>query len=277
MPDFFFFAFPLIVQGIGIALLGLSLGSFCTVLIHRIPEKQAWWRQQNRSQCSKCKKTLRFIDLIPLYSWLKAKGSCRYCQAKISPIYPLVELGVAIACLLTYLFLGVSAHAFFIMVAIPFLAASLVIDFRSMILPNQLTLIIGILALGDSLYGAISTMPDAQPSTLLTALIAQTLPKIIAAIIFFFFAWLLALITKLITKRPALGMGDIKFFFVVGLWLGITPLSTFAILSGALGVVSSILWRLIRKKSPENEVFPFGPSLIVSLYVLLLFQTSHLM
>lgn len=277
MSEFILLALPPVIQAVCIALLGLSLGSFCTVLIHRIPKKQSWWKGQERSKCPECKTSLKISDLVPLYSWLKSKGVCQHCQASIPKIYPLIELGVATACLLAYLFLGLNTHSLIVIAAIPFLTASLIIDFRQMILPNQLTAIVGGLAVLDIILSVTNNMPDWQLASLTTSLTAHAFPQIFAAVVFILFAWILATITKFITKRAALGMGDIKFFFVVGLWLGMPYLSAFAILSGILGIISSLLWPFISKTPQKSKVFPFGPSLILSLYILLLFQTSHLM
>jgi prepilin signal peptidase PulO-like enzyme (type II secretory pathway) len=81
------------VVAIAMAWIGLLLGSFATVVIHRLPTNEQIVK--GRSHCSSCKKTLSFIDLIPLVSWLIFRGRCRHCHAQVSFIYPLTEIAAA--------------------------------------------------------------------------------------------------------------------------------------------------------------------------------------
>ena len=85
------------------------------------------------------------------------------------------------------------------------------------------------------------------------------------AVVFGLFAWLLGVAVSKVLKKDALGFGDVKFFMVAGLWLGVLNLANFAILSGFLGVLFGLIWQ----KSGKGEIFPFGPALIVALFVLL--------
>ncbi|MDD3145390.1 MAG: prepilin peptidase [Candidatus Gracilibacteria bacterium] len=83
---------------------GLLFGSFSSVLIHRFKseEKGIW---SGRSHCPKCNTTLRYFDLIPIFSYLSTLGKCRYCKTKISPIYPILELSTAVLFMLIGYFL----------------------------------------------------------------------------------------------------------------------------------------------------------------------------
>src|SRR3989344_3399842 len=83
--------------------LGLAVGSFLNVLIDRIPQGQSPFK--GRSYCDKCKKTLKWYDLIPLISYLYLKGKCRYCKAHISFYYPLVEIITGIMFAIAFFFL----------------------------------------------------------------------------------------------------------------------------------------------------------------------------
>ena len=83
-----------------IAVLGLVIGSFLNVCIYRLPEGESIIKPP--SHCPKCKKRLRGIDLIPVFSYLFLKGRCRYCKASISPRYVFVELITAVVFLLLY-------------------------------------------------------------------------------------------------------------------------------------------------------------------------------
>ena len=84
--------------------LGLAVGSFLNVLIDRIPQGQSPFK--GRSYCDKCKKTLKWYDMIPVLSFLILKGKCRYCRTHISFYYPLVEFitGVMFVIVFAYVY-----------------------------------------------------------------------------------------------------------------------------------------------------------------------------
>src|SRR3989344_2354553 len=83
--------------------LGICVGIFLNVLIDRIPQRKSPLR--GRSYCDKCRKILRWYDLIPMISYLYLKGECRYCRAHISFYYPLVEFITGLIFVLTFLYL----------------------------------------------------------------------------------------------------------------------------------------------------------------------------
>lgn len=246
-------------------IIGLILGSFASAIAHREPHNIPWWKsggEQKRSACTSCNKVLSSRDLIPVFSWLAAGGKCRQCGEKISPVYPLMELGCALAAAATYLFYDFSITSLFILCAIPFLAALLLIDLRHMILPNRLVLILGGL-------GFIRLIVEGFVfQTIDPVLIGAN--YVLASFVYAALAWGLGKFIALVLKKEALGMGDVKFFAVAGLWLGLTAIADFCVLSGVFGVVLALIWKRITKES----VFPFGPALILSFYVLLLVDGS---
>lgn len=257
------------LQYLGVIISGLALGSFATAMTHRIPRGLSWWSmpekdKAHRSACPHCKATLRPIDLIPLLSWLSTRGKCRYCAKTIGLAYPLTELGVVLACLGAYMTLGFTPQAFFIMAAIPFLAALLVIDLEHLILPNQLVVIIAAVGLVRLAY-KLFLQHSFSISYAMTEFVA-------GAVIYAAFIWGLGWIMTLVLKKEALGFGDVKFFAAAGLWLGLSNLAWFCMGAGLIGVTFGLAWQILRK----NKVFPFGPSLIASLYVLLLLDGSLL-
>ena len=145
----------------------------------------------------------------------------------------------------------------------PFLVALTMIDLKHMILPNQLVAII--LALGACVF-------------MLRAISAESLADIVAnyaggALLYCAIAWALSIIMKKLLKKDALGMGDVKFFFVSGLWLGTGALGSFCIIAGVAGTLMGVIWQKITGKA----AFPFGPALIFSFYVILLLQGSYFM
>lgn len=241
-----------------IAVAGLLLGSFSTALAYRVP-RGIGWSCGERSACPSCKKVLGVRDLVPLFSWLAFRGKCRQCGVKISALYPLTELSVMASCLGAYIFNGFTPEAFFIIAAMPFLAALLVVDLEEMILPNPLVLAVALIGGLRLLYHAfMAGWPVGFDHILL--------PHLLGALLYAGLAWGLGWLVTKILRRNSLGFGDVKFFAAAGLWLGIANLGVFCILSGLFGVALALIWRAVTGK----QHFPFGPALIASLYLLLL-------
>lgn len=245
--------------------IGLSFGSFSSVLIKRIPEGRPWAFAQTRSACGTCKTLLTARDLVPLFSWLLNKGQCRTCGAKVPAFYPLLEIGAAILCIfVSQLYQGSIEQMLLLLVTIPFLLALSIIDFEHKRLPNQLVLIVaGMGALSFMLK--LFEMPYQWEGL--------TLNYIGGAAVYFLITLLLGIFMKRVLKKEALGLGDVKFFAAAGLWIGIENLPLFMILSGMFGVIIGILWRLKTKQS----TFPFGPALILSLFLILSLDGSFFM
>lgn len=238
--------------------LGLVLGSFSTALIHRVPNNTPWGAE--RSACPKCNALLGVLDLVPVFSWCLSMGKCRHCKCEIHFSYPLIELISGVLCVFIYLVYGLNISALFLVAAVPFLIALCIIDLKHMILSNQLILIM--LVLGCARLYYIVIIDD-------TALLFENIwLHLSGACVYAFTSWFLGFILTKFLKRDSLGFGDVKFFMVAGLWLGLLALPYFMIISGIIAIVFSLGWRMFFKQ----DVFPFGPSLIASLYLLLLFQ-----
>ena len=226
-------------------ILGLSVGSFLNVLIDRIPRGESL---TGRSHCDSCREPLRWLDLIPLASFLLLKGKCRYCQSTISLRYPFVELLTGILYVLTFTY----APNF------------------NIILPYSLIMmsIFIVIFFSDLLYGII---PD---KILFSALAASLLyfglidqdnftERLLAALGSFS---LLGSIF-LFTKGKGMGFGDVKLAFLIGFFLG-WPLSAFSLYFSFLtGGVISVMLLLYRVKR-VGETVPFGPFLVLGAVVL---------
>src|SRR5690606_8342699 len=92
--------------------------------------------------------------------------------------------------------------------------------------------------------------------------------KLGGALVFAFVIWITGKLMTTILKKEALGFGDVKFFGMAGLWLGLSWLPIFMILSGLSGIIWGTGWRVVTR----DPVFPFGPALILSFYSCLLLQ-----
>ncbi len=254
-------------EWLAVILVGLILGSFATAVTHREMTGQSWglsFRRKTkanyRSSCPKCKKTLNPLDMIPLLSWLLLGGKCSKCNNKISILYPATELLSVLACLGIYSVYGLTADAIIMMLAIPFLIALIIIDSKILILPNSLVLALAILALINAAWNGYGENHIVE--SLAKALMSGTVYALMLLIA--------GLTTKAVLKKETLGMGDIKFFGVAGLWLGLWPMPDFFVLSGLLGILFSAAWHIVKKQM----LFPFGPAMIISLYSLWLSKGS---
>lgn len=236
--------------------LGLCLGSFATALIARIPAGKSWIATKGdaeRSACPHCGHQLGPLDLIPLLSWLWLRGRCRYCRHAIGARYPLTECLTLLMCMAAYGAYGWGGAGIVLLLAVPFLVAMLAIDLEHLILPDQLQVILYGAGL---LFIALAFGPAALPGALLSSLIYAAL------------ALILAKSGTFLLKRDALGMGDVKFFAVAGLWLGWLLLPAFLMIAGVAGVLLGLAWKFI-VKSPR---FPFGPALIFAFFLLLIMR-----
>lgn len=245
--------------------LGSVMGSFASALIHRIPTATPVFALNERSACPQCGHTLKARDLIPLLSWLLTRGRCRYCGAAVPAVYPFLELVAAGMAGAVFLFYpaGDLAEKFIVLTTLPFLLALLVIDMRHKRLPNILVAILFALG-GINLVYMLYRHPEDMQALFTTYLGG--------AVVYMAVAWGLSAIMAGILKKPALGMGDVKFFAVAGIWLGLAKLGAFCVLSGAFGVLYGLLWQKIK----NEPLFPFGPALIVSFFMLLLMNGSLL-
>jgi leader peptidase (prepilin peptidase)/N-methyltransferase len=245
--------------------LGLLVGSFLNVVILRLPERMAaGWRQEARevleleadatplppgivrepSHCPQCKHPLSALDNIPLFGWLLLRGRCRYCQAKISIQYPLVELlSGALSAVIVWKF-GPSWAALAGLALTWTLIALSGIDFRTQLLPDQLTL--PLLWLGLLL-------------ALLPMFVAAPAPSaIIGAAIGYLSLWSVYWVFKLLTGKEGMGHGDFKLLAALGAWMGPVALLPMILLSSLIGAL--VGGSLIALRKHDRQVpMPFGP------------------
>ncbi len=247
--------------------LGLCLGSFATAMVARIPAGKSWIATSSkaeRSACPDCGHRLSARDLVPVFSWLFLRGKCRHCGHAIGWQYPAIECATLLMCVAVYAAWGFSAGGIVLMLAVPFIMAMLVIDLRHMILPDQLNVIMFGL-------GVIFVFFQEEMSFFSSYTLGQFGYAFGASALYFGLAYALAKGGALFLKREALGMGDVKFFAVAGLWLGFMALPDFLLLAGAGGVLLGLIWQFVVKQ----KLFPFGPALLLAFFLLLLARGPH--
>ena len=265
-------------------LLGLGVGSFLNVLTIRFrPEENfsIWQSLKGRSKCSYCQKNLKWFELIPLLSFILQKGKCRSCGASLSWQYPIVEL------LTGFLFLLVAWHWFGIFGSVLFCKAVFysviwwiyfslflaltIIDLKFFLIPQVLLDIFFGLALFLNLLFTFNFL-KAPPSFIgyYTNIFPKSgvfiLDSLIGALVFAGFLWLLVKTTK----EKAVGMGDVKMFFVLSFIFPWPDIILVFFLSFLFGAIFSLFAMLLKKKGFKSKV-PFVPFIFLAVLVVFLF------
>jgi prepilin signal peptidase PulO-like enzyme (type II secretory pathway) len=234
-------------------LIALSMGSFASLLSWRLANSQSIFT--TRSRCPNCHNDLKLKSLIPLFSYIIQKGQCSICAAKISIRYPLIEVVFGLIFLIIY-FSGsqkIDQKMLLIMAISTVMMIMIITDLEHYFIPNCLQYSLAILAtiFNISLIG-----------------INQTIYSFYPAFAYAAFALSLYFIFLFLVKKEAIGIDDIKFFFIVGFMLGFNKFFTFLLLTGLIGTIFGILWIKFKKE----EIFPFAPALCVAAFICLLFE-----
>ncbi|MDF0726761.1 prepilin peptidase [Cytobacillus sp. S13-E01] len=217
----------------------LLLGSFFNVVGLRVPNNQSIVAP--RSACPNCKHQLTAVELIPVFSFLLQKGSCKSCKASISPIYPVVELITAILFTISPMLVGWSKELVISWTLISLFMIIFVSDVHYMIIPDKVLLFFFGLFFIERILIPLTPWWD----SLLGAIVGFTLLLVIA-----------------IVSKGGMGGGDIKLFGLIGFVVGwkLVLLSFFlSTLAGALFGIVGILIGKVKKGKP----FPFGPYIIL--------------
>jgi len=254
-----------VVFAIVAGLLGLMIGSFLNVVIHRMPimMERDWAAQcaelrgepapvadvltlsKPRSRCPKCGHGITALENIPIISWLVLRGRCSGCAAPISPRYPVVEAVTGL------LFAFVGWHFGFTLAgvgALIFVAALIAltgIDFDTQLLPDDITLPLLWLGLGLNAFGAFTDLKSA----------------VFGAIAGYLSLWLVYWGFKLATGKEGMGYGDFKLLAALGAWFGWQALPSIILLSSAVAAVVGIALIVFARHKREVPI-PFGPYLV---------------
>lgn len=257
---------------------GISAGSFLNVLIDRLPQGKSI---QGRSHCPHCQKTLRWYELIPLFSFVFLKGRCLGCKKSISWQYPVVELATGLLFVATAYHLEESlfglqtfkwfnpatlfGHGLFLFGALVAVAVLIVIfasDLKYMLISEEVVLA-GILAVFfyQLAGGPLLSLPGFNLQRALFWGVVSW---------FFFF-----LLVKF-TKGKGMGIGDIKIATLLGLFLGDQRTILALFLAFLLGAMMGVVLILAGKKSLRSQI-PFGPFLVFSCLLTFLLGQEFLM
>jgi leader peptidase (prepilin peptidase)/N-methyltransferase len=246
--------------------LGLIVGSFLNVVIHRVPRKLSIVSPGSR--CPSCSTPIRWYDNLPVLSYLLLAGKCRKCKTRISPRYPLIELMTGL------LFVAARARhgADWLLLVrdFPFLSilvAVTFIDLDHRIIPNVLSYPGTVLGLATAFLD-----PRLGTASLITFGLwdTQSLPMIAAvrslegAGLGFALFYGLARGYQAATGRAGMGGGDVKLLTLIGAFLGPMGVIITILISSVMGSVVGLAWALItRRRNLMTTAIPYGPFLVV--------------
>jgi leader peptidase (prepilin peptidase)/N-methyltransferase len=255
-------------------LVGLFIGSFLNVVIHRLPRMlERGWAEQcaelrgeespkaplynlavPRSQCPACGHQITALENVPIASFLALGGKCSSCGKPISARYPLVEaLGGALAAAAIWRF-GATWQGLAACVLLWSLIALTFIDFDTQLLPDGLTL--------PLLWGGLVVN--------LFELFVPLRTAVIGAIAGYLALWIVYWLFKLIRGKEGMGYGDFKLLAALGAWMGWQMLPFIVLLSSVVGAVIGIML-IVFKGRDHNIPLAFGPYLAIAGAIALFF------
>lgn len=237
---------------------GTVIGSFLNVVSLRFNTGRGIG---GRSACMSCDTKLTWKELIPIFSFVVQKGACKNCKGKISWQYPLIEFTAGIVFVLILFVYPPLSPVTALMTGIYLLSACILLvisayDAKHKIIPDQLVYTFAVLGLSSLFVGGASWWHIPSLWDLLAGPIIA-LP--------FALLWL-------VSKGTWMGLGDAKLALGIGWFLGIGGGINAVTLAFWIAAVMSITWLLLvrRKLKPRTEI-PFGPYLILGMYIVLLF------
>ena len=247
------------------AVLGLLIGSFLNVVIHRLPkmmerrwavecaeltgtpvaEAPAFNLVTPRSHCPSCHTPIRWYQNVPVLSWLLLRGRCAACGAGIGWRYPVIEVATAALFVFCYARYGVSASTLAWWLFSAALLALAAIDWDTTLLPDDLTLPL----LWAGLIAAAQQWTPVSLSDALWGAVAGYLSL-----------WGIYWLFKLATGKEGMGYGDFKLFAALGAWFGWQALVPMVLMASVIGAVVGIGMKFASSLR-EGQYVPFGPFL----------------
>lgn len=239
-------------------ILGTLIGSFLNVVALRY---NTGMTLRGRSKCFSCGKNLGWHELIPLFSFLFQWGKCKKCKGKISWQYPIIEfLAGVLFVMIFYVFPPVTVPAsintiFYLLITCLLLIIT-IYDIKHKIIPDSLVYTFSLVALAR-----LFITPDltfAVPP--LTALLSGPILALPFVLMF------------LLSRGTWMGLGDAKLVLGIGWTMGIVMGISSIVLAFWIGAIASVIWMFVvfRKIKSRYEI-PFGPYLILGMYLVLLF------
>jgi leader peptidase (prepilin peptidase)/N-methyltransferase len=260
-----------------VVVLGLVIGSFLNVVIHRLPVvlKNNWSRQCREllepdhdendatkqpynllrpgSHCPACGHRIRAIENIPVVSYIFLKGRCAACHSRIPPRYPIIEIATAILSVFAALHFGYTLQTAAALAFTWMIIPLCVIDYDEQLLPDCITLPLLWAGLALSLANIFI---DSQAS-------------IIGAMSGYLCLWVVYHLFKLATGKEGMGYGDFKLLAAIGAWVGWQALPVVILFSSVVGAITGISLIVVKGRQ-RSQPIPFGPFLASAGWITLL-------
>jgi leader peptidase (prepilin peptidase)/N-methyltransferase len=273
MPAVYLLESSPLVLVLAVTLLGLIVGSFLNVVIHRLPRMlEQEWRLQcaelndtalpatepynlivPRSRCPHCGHAITALENIPVLSYLALRGKCRACHAPISLRYPVIELACGLLSGWAAWHFGFSWTLLGALFLTWILLPLIVIDLDHQLLPDKLTLPLLWLGLLFNLAHGFTDLRSA----------------VIGAMAGYLSLWSVYHLFRILTGKEGMGFGDFKLFAALGAWLGWQMLPAIILLAAGTGAVTGIALILSRRLQ-KGVPMPFGPFLAAAGWIALM-------
>jgi len=246
-------------MGLFFFILGTFFGSFANVVIRRLPYGRSIIKPA--SHCPKCLIPLKYIDNLPVISFLFLRGKCRNCKTKISFEYPVVELLASLLFLFGYLNFGISINLLIFLILSIVLIIISFIDINLRIIPDVLTIALLIFGLASSFFNPIVNF--------------RILNSLSGALFGGVFLYLVAWLGAKIYKKEVMGGGDVKLLAAGGSVLGLQNIFAALLIACFIGGITGLFLILIGKKK-KTDFIPFGPFISISILVLFFIRPQNI-
>ncbi|MDQ3418929.1 MAG: prepilin peptidase [Acidobacteriota bacterium] len=230
-----------------VAFLGLAIGSFLNVVIHRLPRGASIVSPGSR--CPACGYALRAMDNIPVASYLMLRGRCRQCGVRISPRYPLVEIATAALFVLHYFVFGWTPILAVRLLFAASLVALFAIDLEHHLLPDAITLP----GIGVGLLASLFLPPGIRDA--LIGILAG------GGVL-----WLIGEAYYRYAGEEGMGGGDVKMLAMIGAFLGWQLVIVTLVFSSIAGSVIGVLL-IVTKRGGLKYALPYGTFLALAALV----------
>ena len=244
--------------------LGLCVGSFLNVVIHRLPKMlERTWHSQcaelrgeqlapqptfnlfaPRSACPHCGHHIRAWENVPVLSYVALRGCCSACKTRISPRYPIIEILTGLISAYVGWRFGLTLKCLGALILCWALISLTFIDFDTQLLPDDITLPLIWAGLLINIPSTFVTLHQA----------------VIGAAAGYLSLWSIYWLFKLITGKEGMGFGDFKLLAALGAWMGWTMLLPIVLISSVVGAVVGIGLMTLARHGKHVPI-PFGPYL----------------
>jgi leader peptidase (prepilin peptidase)/N-methyltransferase len=258
-----FLSDPAVFTALALAV-GLAVGSFLNVVIHRLPKMmEREWQAQcaelrgepapprerydlatPRSSCPACGHRIGLLENVPILSYLWLRGRCSACGGRISARYPVVEAATGLLTAYCAWRFGLGWQGLSAMLFVWGMVALTFIDFDTQLLPDSITLPLLWAGLLINLRGTFTDLASA----------------VIGATAGYLLLWSVYWAFKLLTGREGMGFGDFKLLAAIGAWLGWKMLPFVILASSVVGVVVGVALMILARRGRDVPI-PFGPYL----------------